>query len=477
MAESVAALLRVSSSGQDEENQRPELDAYCYEHGYRINYELLAHDVSASSGALEPWLEEALALIKAGEITRIVVVHSSRLDRRHPDIAQLYYLTLRLAGGRVDSVREPMFGKDDLAGQFVTLLAHITNHDDIQKLKANVAAGHEHVRLNRRTLGVGMFGRAPFGYAITGEKFSKVLVPTPLGEQYVPEMFERIAAKQSLKTVADWLNSENVPTGTSTPTERYGFKPPRWHAATVRAIICNPAYKGQMRKSNGDYFGECPRLVSAAVWNDANDRLAAAPTRRGPTNDARRSMLSAALFCACGSAMYRSTSETRVYYRCAGKVTGQSCAMIPLTLLDAAVDQIMTGNKRHIRKRTRIPGINYDDEIDATKSQLKSLDPDDPDYDDQHAELRAELRRLRDLDTTPDTFEMRPTAETWGDRWSSVTADAERGPWLVRHGFRVTANKAGGWVEVAEAAKDGDDGEVEAVRIKLSAVKVSAAAA
>ena len=107
MATSAGILLRVSSDGQDEENQRPELDAYCYEHSYRVNREYQAHDLSAYHGEHEERLEQVLDDIRAGYIQVLVVVHSSRLDRRDPDVAEFYHLLVRQAGGRIESVREP----------------------------------------------------------------------------------------------------------------------------------------------------------------------------------------------------------------------------------------------------------------------------------------------------------------------------------------------------------------------------------
>jgi len=65
---------------------------------------------------------------------------------------------------------------------------------------------------------------------------------------------------------------------------------------------------------------------------------------------------------------------------------------------------------------------------------------DAPDYEEQHAVLMAERSRLRDLDTIPDRWEPRPTGETWGGVWDALSP-SQRGPWLARKGFRVTATR------------------------------------
>jgi len=115
MAESAGILLRVSSDGQDEENQRPELEAHCGQRGYRINKTYQLYDKSAYKGEHDEALQEILSDIRSGYIKVIVIVHSSRIDRRDPDIAEFYHLSIKMAGGRIESVREPMFGKSDVS--------------------------------------------------------------------------------------------------------------------------------------------------------------------------------------------------------------------------------------------------------------------------------------------------------------------------------------------------------------------------
>jgi DNA invertase Pin-like site-specific DNA recombinase len=437
VATSAGILVRVSSDGQDEQNQLPELDAYCYDQNYRINKRYNVHDRSAYHGEHEAWLDEALDDIRTGVIQVLVIVHSSRLDRRDPDVAEFYHLSIRQAGGRIESVREPMFGKSDISGRVVTMLAQDANHSYSKTLSGHVRASHNRIRTNRAS-GKGLLGRAPFGYDREGSKYEKVLVPNARGRKYVPEMYDRIIQGESLATVAKWLNSENVPTGCK--VNKSGEPTKGWTASTVRQIIRNSVYKGQMRDSNHDFVGPCQAIVSVSAFEQAGKRLDAAP-KRGPQDNANRAMLTSVLFCECGSPMYRSRSETRVYYRCAGKVTGRSCIMIRLAVIDAAVDEIMSANPEPVMKMTLVAGKNYDAELDLNKAQVKALDMDAPGYDERYAALMAERARLRDLDTTPDTWALQPTGQTWGGLWDGL-GPADRSRWLARQGFRVQATRA-----------------------------------
>jgi DNA invertase Pin-like site-specific DNA recombinase len=443
VATSAGILVRVSSDGQDEANQVPELEDYCYDQNYRINKRYNVHDRSAYHGEHEAWLDEALDDIRTGVISVLVIVHSSRLDRRDPDVAEFYHLSIRQAGGRIESVREPMFGKSDISGRVVTMLAQDANHSYSRTLSGHVRASHNRIRTNRAT-GKGLLGRAPFGYEIQGDKYSKILVPTPLGRKYIPEMFDRIICGESLATVAAWLNSENVPTGTTKGRDRNHVavpgKTPVWTASTVNQIIRNSVYKGQMRDSDHDFVGTCEAIVSVSAFEQAGKRLDAKP-KRGPQNNANRAMLTSVLFCECGSPMYRvKTGAAFPYYRCAGKVTGKSCIMLRMSTVDNAVDAILSSNPEPIMKMTLVEGRNYDGEIDLIKAQIKALDIDAPDYDERYAALMAERARLKDLDTTPDTWALRPTGQTWGGLWDGLES-AERSRWLARQGFSIQATR------------------------------------
>src|SRR5580700_8727980 len=84
VAESAGILIRVSSDGQDELNQIPEIETHCFEKGYRINRRYELHDKSAYHGEHEPVLDEILDDIRNGVIRVIVIAHSSRIDSRDP---------------------------------------------------------------------------------------------------------------------------------------------------------------------------------------------------------------------------------------------------------------------------------------------------------------------------------------------------------------------------------------------------------
>ena len=449
VATSAGIWVRVSGSSQDEANQLPRLERHCYDQNYRVNKRYTLPDTTAYHGDHQPELDELLEDIRTGVIKVVVCRHSDRLDRRGPKYALPFLWAVTEAGGRVECLDEPQFGNDDDLGGMFTYMSIVKNHKESADKASRVRDSHNRIRVNRAN-GTGLLGRAPFGYDIEGSKYEKVLVPNKLGLEYVPEIFARIIDGESLATVAKWLNAEGVPTGTKFARDKNHRpirdengdpgKAPTWSASTVAQIIRNTAYKGQLRDSNHELAGPCEAIVSVQIWEAAGKRLDAAP-KRGPQDNANRAMLASVLFCECGSPMYRvKTAAILPYYRCAGKVTEKSCLMIRLSVVDEAVNEIMSANPEPVMKMTLVEGKNYDQELDLVKAQIKALDLDDPDYDERYASLMAERSRLKDLDTTPDTWEPRPTGQTWGGLWDDLEP-AERSRWLARQGFRVTATR------------------------------------
>ena len=150
--------------------------------------------------------------------------------------------------------------------------------------------------------------RAPFGYISIGEKYDHSIVPTDLGRAYIPEIFSRVIAGDSLGDIAKWLISEGV------PTQQGGT----WAARTIGGIIRNPAYSGfGCERTKGQHYGKvifrCEKLVDENVWKAANDALATRPQRRhGGIVPENRAMLAGAITCpSCEGAMYRMQSRTR----------------------------------------------------------------------------------------------------------------------------------------------------------------------
>ena len=114
--------------------------------------------------------------------------------------------------------------------------------------------------------------------------------------------------------------------------------------------------------------------------------------------------------------------------------------MVPLDEMDAWVNAWFTqdGPFAHteIIETITVPGNDYADEIAEIDATIREIDPDAPDYDDQHARLRAERSRLLSLPSEKATATEHPTGRTVGDVWASLD-DAQRRRFLLATNTQV----------------------------------------
>jgi DNA invertase Pin-like site-specific DNA recombinase len=455
-----AKWIRVSSGGQDEANQEPDVDKHCANLGYNVVKTFTLHDKSASKGQQEKYLAEVLADIRNHEYQVLVCWHSDRLERRGVLETLMFIAQVKEAGGRVESTQEGILDEDNLN----TIINAHMNKQKTDHLTEQVRLAHDRIRQNGA-----LHGRAPWGMAITGPKYGKQLTGTDEGRTWVPRIFGKVIDGWSLARISRWLEAEGVggPDYTwhkeagdysRTIAKADGQLP--WHESTIGAMVRNPAYMGfrchqdPKTKKYGKILHKCEALVDPGTWRQANEALDKRP-KRGYTNPDTRAMLAGVLKCgnpqcnatgAPDSPMNRSRSSTKVYYRCTGTgAVRRSCGtMVPLELADAAVDRIVSETfnvPRLVRKV--IPGTDHTAELaslDFELQQLPALKLPWGEEDAERARLRAEYTRIADLPVVPDEEVMVNTGETYADLWNA-TRPADRGEWLAANGFTVRASR------------------------------------
>ena len=438
MAEPAGIWIRVSSGQQDEQNQVPDCETHCAARGYQVTRTYTVHGKSASKGHHQADLDKMLADMKSGVIKVLVIWHSDRIERR-PGKALLDLLEeVSEAGGRVESVKEPALGQVDFGSQVTTFIAGLVNHEKSKHISDEVTAAFGTIKANGA-----LNGRPPFGYTATGEKYNRALVPTADGLTYVPEIYQRVIAGESLRDIGAWLDGKGVKPSSSA----------RWWPRTLSAIVRNQTYMGRRTDAAGKVIHTCEALVDSATWKAAGKALDSRPPRatRGHTSDSP-AMLSGVLFCpVCDdSPMYRFTcgggARSTPYYRCTGRgPQRKGCGlMVRCNLVDAAVHQIAARTFCTPVMITRtIPGHDYTAALEDVRLGIRDLadrDLTDEEYDGELARLRAERKRLSALPSVPEQKVTEPGGETYKELWDALE-DAQRGSWLKRHGFRVTASK------------------------------------
>jgi site-specific DNA recombinase len=306
-----------------------------------------------------------------------------------------------------------------------------------------------------------LVGRPPFGYTSTGERYDRKLIPTEAGRKYVPEIFRRVIDGDSLNDICKWLNAEGAPL--SQPREEGNG----WWDWVAGKIVKNETYTGYRRQAYTDRktgmrvrtVHRCEPLIDGGTWKLANEALKNRP-KKGPSNPETRAMLAGAIFCPrCGdSPMYRivtggtarkgrkSLNRRAPYYRCAGRGSQRKgCGnMARLPDVDDAVNTIIAGTfDVPVEVKRVTPGNDHRLELEAVKQEIRQLaqvDLPDEEYDRRLAELRAERDRVNDLPVTPGSVVLVATGEVYSKVWEALETH-ERGAWLTRHGFTVTASR------------------------------------
>jgi DNA invertase Pin-like site-specific DNA recombinase len=438
--------VRVSSGGQDEANQIPDLLSYCAKQGYnpKLTYEV--HGKSASKGKHQSYLDQAVEDMRSGLITVLVVWKSSRIERRGAfsvfDLAR----KVQEAGGRIEYVGDAYLNAANDMSDVLLALAASRDKQYADDLSANTIIGHNRGRAN-----MALTGRTPWGFTSDGPKYDRRMVPTNEGIVYVPQIYDRVIKGESLPSIAAWLHSQGVMSSTG------GL----WWEKSLSQMIRNPAYRGSrceqdpQTKRYGKILHKCPPLVDADIWRAANANLDARP-HRGRTFAENKAMLADVLTCPkCAGPMYRVMSQTSVkgqpvkvpYYRCSGTGPARrsTCRnMVRTELADDAVNTIIAATfGTPVMTRVLVPGHDHAAQIADLRYEMQQVMIRDLTWDEQMSELarlKAELDGLAALPSVPDRWEETATGETHSDVWKALETH-ERGPWLVSQRFTITATR------------------------------------
>ena len=215
--------------------------------------------------------------MREGTIKVLVCWHSDRIERRGPEALFKLLRQIKDAHGRIESIKEPLLGTEDLSGEAVTALNAVISHQYSVHLGEQVRLAHDRIRAN----GAVGPGDIPWGYRTEGPKYDKKLIPTDICREYTPQIFARCIAGDSLRAIAVWLDAERVP----------AKRAARWYESSVARIIRNRIYAGrQQNEAKTQTLSYCEAVVSPAVWDRANAALSQRP-HRGPLKPDDRPLL------------------------------------------------------------------------------------------------------------------------------------------------------------------------------------------
>ncbi len=159
--EKAAVWYRVSSGGQDEENQVPEVERYCADHGYTISRKYEVHGKSAFKREHYPDWEKLVRDASDGAFSVVVIWKVDRLDRENLMHAVPMVNMLLETGARVEFVTQSI-DLTTMAGRMAFAMYCETAHAESETKRDRTRIGHDRSRSEGGTIGRPAF-RLGFG--------------------------------------------------------------------------------------------------------------------------------------------------------------------------------------------------------------------------------------------------------------------------------------------------------------------------
>ena len=328
--ESLRAALytRVSTEMQVREGysldaQLQRLQAFCESQGWIVS-DIYVEEGESAKDTDRPQLHRLMDAVRAGQCDVVLVWRLDRLTRSVTDLYQL----LQFFGEHGVAFRSAteVFDTSSAVGRlFLTIVAAMAQWER-ENLAERVVIG----QIGRAREGKRNGGMAPFGYRLVAGRM-EIYEPEAV---VVREIFARYVRGAGYGDLLNWLNDAQAP--------QLAPRTGRWTRYTMREILRNPVYIGQIRYGYRNKQGRkqpSPMIVDSdhepiipiGTWQRAESMLkmrAGIPNRSGTT----RWMLTGIAFCGlCGSRLHGKINPKRNgegkyrYYICAERVRSHLC--------------------------------------------------------------------------------------------------------------------------------------------------------
>lgn len=238
-------------------------------------------DPGFSGSSLDrPAMQELIADVRAGRVSRVVSWKLDRLSRSQRDTLYLIEDVFLPNGCDYVSMTEN-FDTATPFGRAMLGILSVFAQLERERIKERITIGKDGRAKDGRWHGGGLI---PIGYRVENTD----LVPDPVEAPQVREVFELYSQGYGSHRVADILCEKGY-------QHKYG----RWNEASVRAVLANRTYLGIIKWNGEEYPGIHQPLVSPDLFETVQKIRASRQSVRGPQN---RALLSGIIWCKrCGA--------------------------------------------------------------------------------------------------------------------------------------------------------------------------------
>lgn len=313
-----------AASGFSLSAQKERLEAFCVSQGWEIAGRYIDEGVSAKD-LNRPEFQRMMDEVDKGDV--ILVYKLDRLTRSVRDLDDLLR-EFDTRGVLFRSVTEQFDTTTATGRLFIRMVAEMAQWE-----RETIAERSAFGKQKKAASGEWGGGTTPLGYMGVPSERTKAgrsllkLVPDPERAHFIPMIFEKYLSGQGIRAVALWLNHE---LGARTPLGC------RFHAMTIRRILTNPIYCGDVesgRRRRGRpkvrVQGTHEPLISRELFERVQAMFEMHKTY-APRQATGRFPLSGVARCGiCGGrvdGLVRDRDKDRRLYRCHNYALGTGCA-------------------------------------------------------------------------------------------------------------------------------------------------------
>ena len=352
-----------------------------------------------------PGMQALIQEVKAGRVDVVVAYKIDRITRYLPDFYEFWKI-LNVHKVNFVSATQSFDTGSPMGMLMLNMLLSFGQFE-----REMIAERVQHKVTERARKGLWNGGWAPLGYS--HDPVSKKINPDPVEAPIAKRVFELSKQLCSAAKVAHTLNGEGFRTPERNVLSRRGNEMvvggKRFIPNKIKVIVTNPIYKGIIHHNGVDNPGEHEALVSAKLWQEANDALSGKSQKRVRAvldRNTHQTLLKGLIHCGvCGHRLTPKPGGKKdkdgnpyLYYTCNnvskdGKASTCSVRNVPARAMDDFVLQIVGEIGRHpdvIKAAVSSSNDEKNKSLRPLKSKLAQLQR-------RHTEINEELQRYVNL--------------------------------------------------------------------------------